>query len=287
MSSVARALISLASVSARAMMSARTRSASPRAASRVSTDCWSESWIFARYWSRSASASALALSAPSRSSRILSWRSFSVFFSVGNANFTSTPSTMRNASDPQISSGAAGVTMLLAFLQSSTALVRSEVLPLSAVSRHSLSSLLASTDGSALAGWASANNIAPPKSAAASNLRMRMARPSFRSVCAVDRTRPRRGGSNELEDETDEGERLGERDAEEHRRPHVAGHLGLAGHRLHRLADQVTDTDAGADGGEAVTDRTEAGLQGVRLRHRQAHELVHANSPWLLGLGAY
>src|SRR4051794_22889829 len=86
---------------------------------------------------------------------------------------------------------------------------------------------------------------------------------------------PRRGGSNELEDETDEGERLGERDAEEHRRPHVAGHLGLAGHRLHRLADQVTDTDAGADGGEAVTDRTEAGLEGVRLRHRQAHELVH------------
>ena len=59
----------------------------------------------------------------------------------------------------------------------------------------------------------------------------------------------------ELENETDEGERLGERDAEEHRGPHLAGHLGLAGHRLDGLADEETDADAGADGGEAVADR--------------------------------
>src|SRR5262245_47039030 len=182
--------------------------------------------------------------------------------------------------------------MLFALWQSSTALVRSEVGPSSAFSRHSFSSLLASTDGSALAGWASANNIAPPSNAAASNLRMRMARPFLHRVSVRRRPRgTRRGRSDELEDETDQGERLGERDAEEHRRPHVAGHLGLAGHRLHRLTDEVTDTDAGADGGETVTDRTEAGLEGVRLRHRQAHELVHfrfslvAGAGWMVRLG--
>ncbi len=70
-------------------------------------------------------------------------------------------------------------------------------------------------------------------------------------------------GSDELEEdedhEADEGERLGERDAEEHGRLDLAGRLGLAGHGLHGLADEVADADAGADGGEAVGDTGAAG----------------------------
>src|SRR5207248_10896605 len=128
----------------------------------------------------------------------------------------------RNASEPQSSSGPAGNRMLLAFLQSSTSAVRSTDLlwwyELTALSTHSASSLLASFDGLALAGCASAKNIAPPSNVAASNLRMRMARP-FLPVfkCVAGRSAAARR-SDELEDETDEGERLGERDAEEHRR---------------------------------------------------------------------
>ena len=60
------------------------------------------------------------------------------------------------------------------------------------------------------------------------------------------------GRSDELDDETDEGERLGEGDTQEHRGADVAGHFGLAGHRLDGLADEVADADARADGGEAV-----------------------------------
>src|SRR3954453_12664860 len=54
------------------------------------------------------------------------------------------------------------------------------------------------------------------------------------------------------DDEADQGERLGEGDAEEHRRANHAGSLWLASHGLDGLADDVTDADAGADGGETV-----------------------------------
>ena len=52
--------------------------------------------------------------------------------------------------------------------------------------------------------------------------------------------------------EADQGEGLDEGDAEEHGGAHHAGGLGLAGHGLDGLADQVADADAGADGAEAV-----------------------------------
>ena len=43
-----------------------------------------------------------------------------------------------------------------------------------------------------------------------------------------------------------------------------AGHLGLAGHGLDRLTDQIADADARADGGEAVTDRRRGRVSGRR-----------------------
>ena len=52
--------------------------------------------------------------------------------------------------------------------------------------------------------------------------------------------------------EADQRQRFGEGDAEEHRGAHHAGRLGLAGHRLDGLADEVADADAWADGREAV-----------------------------------
>ena len=74
--------------------------------------------------------------------------------------------------------------------------------------------------------------------------------------------------SDELEededDEADEGEGLGEGDAEEHGGADHAGGLGLAGHGLDRLADEVADADARADGGEAVGE-TGTGGAGVGL----------------------
>ena len=69
----------------------------------------------------------------------------------------------------------------------------------------------------------------------------------------------------EEEDETEQGERLGERDTEEHRRADRARHLGLAGHGRDGVADHEADADAGADGRGAVddagTDRLQTGLE--------------------------
>src|SRR5581483_12520661 len=56
--------------------------------------------------------------------------------------------------------------------------------------------------------------------------------------------------SDELEDEPDEGEGLGERDAEEHGRTDRSLHLGLPRHRLDGVADDQTDADTRADGRE-------------------------------------
>src|SRR3954452_18285346 len=89
------------------------------------------------------------------------------------------------------------------------------------------------------------------------------------TVPLTGRRSPPGDRSDELEededDEADEGEGLGEGDAEEHGGAHHAGGLGLAGHGLDRLTDEVADADARADGGEAVGQtspgRTSLGLE--------------------------
>src|SRR3954468_1784102 len=59
---------------------------------------------------------------------------------------------------------------------------------------------------------------------------------------------------DEGEDEPEEGERLGEGDAEEHGGAHHAGGLRLTGHRGDGVADDDADADARTDGGAAVHD---------------------------------
>src|SRR4051794_10498980 len=70
----------------------------------------------------------------------------------------------------------------------------------------------------------------------------------------------------EEEHEPEQGERLGERDTEEHRGADRALHLGLAGHALDRAGDHEADADAGTDGRGAVDDTGADGLQaGLEL----------------------
>ena len=72
------------------------------------------------------------------------------------------------------------------------------------------------------------------------------------------------GEVDEDEDhEPDEGERLGEGDAEEHRGADHAGGLGLAGHGGDGVTDDDADADARADGGEAVDEAGADGRQAV------------------------
>ena len=59
-------------------------------------------------------------------------------------------------------------------------------------------------------------------------------------------------GDDEGENEAEERERFGERDAEEHRRLDLTSRLGLTGHRRDGVADDDADADAGADGRAAV-----------------------------------
>ena len=107
---------------------------------------------------------------------------------------------------------------------------------------------------------------------------------------AAGREPDRRDRSDELEEdedhEADEGEGLGEGDAEEHGGAHHAGGLGLAGHGLDGLADEVADADARADGGEAVGDAgTERGVglltasAGLRRGWRRGEMLIGRGSP--------
>src|ERR1700733_5029855 len=62
---------------------------------------------------------------------------------------------------------------------------------------------------------------------------------------------------DERRDEADEGERLGQREADPHELLDAAAGLGLAGHGLDRVAEDQADADARADGGEAVSQGTE------------------------------
>ena len=64
----------------------------------------------------------------------------------------------------------------------------------------------------------------------------------------------RSGAVDERDDEADEGQRLGKCEAEEHVLADDAVGLRLTGDRLDALAEDDADTDAGADGCEAVAD---------------------------------
>src|SRR3954464_14503724 len=59
---------------------------------------------------------------------------------------------------------------------------------------------------------------------------------------------------DEAEDEGVEDDRLGEREAQPLDRRDLVAHLGLTRHRLDDLAEDVADTDAGADGPEPGAD---------------------------------
>src|SRR5581483_9486944 len=103
---------------------------------------------------------------------------------------------------------------------------------------------------SAIAGAATVMTTAPASSALRMRRRTRITR--FPSPWCK---------SDELEDEPDEGEGLGERDAEEHGRTDRSLHLGLPRHRLDGVADDQTDADTRADGREAVPHRAECALE--------------------------
>src|SRR5690606_36310498 len=62
------------------------------------------------------------------------------------------------------------------------------------------------------------------------------------------------GERDEARGDRDEGECLGERDAEEHQTGQTTLELGLASDRLDRLADDDAHADGGADRGEAECD---------------------------------
>src|SRR6516165_2901550 len=79
------------------------------------------------------------------------------------------------------------------------------------------------------------------------------------------RSLPGRGSSGVVEDErrheADQGERLGEREADPHVQRDAAGGLGLPGHGLDRVPEHQADADAGADGGQAVGDGADVDVQ--------------------------
>src|SRR3954453_4791938 len=81
------------------------------------------------------------------------------------------------------------------------------------------------------------------------------------TILVGEGTRTRRYGSDaedEGDDEADQGERLGEGEAEEGVGTGQTGRLGLTGGGLDVGGPHDADADAGADGGEAVADRADA-----------------------------
>src|SRR3712207_5435632 len=68
---------------------------------------------------------------------------------------------------------------------------------------------------------------------------------------------------DEAEDEGVEDDRLGQCEAEPLDRRDLVTHLGLAGHRLDDLAEDVADADARADRAEARADTEGDALQPV------------------------
>src|ERR1700683_4311826 len=65
--------------------------------------------------------------------------------------------------------------------------------------------------------------------------------------------------------EADEGERLGQREADPHVQRDASGRLGLAGHRLDGVAEDQADADARADGGQTIADGTDVDLQDLGI----------------------
>src|SRR6476660_6949744 len=80
------------------------------------------------------------------------------------------------------------------------------------------------------------------------------ASPSSAAMMSASSTRGLLVDEDEVGGDTDEGERLGERDTDVHEDRQAALQLGLAGDRLDRLADDDAHADGGADRGEAVAD---------------------------------
>src|SRR5215470_2496586 len=66
---------------------------------------------------------------------------------------------------------------------------------------------------------------------------------------------------DERHHETDERERLGQREPDVHVGPDQAGGLRLPGHGLHAVPEDQADADAGADGRETVGHRTDVDAQ--------------------------
>src|SRR3954449_9741384 len=69
---------------------------------------------------------------------------------------------------------------------------------------------------------------------------------------------------DQAEDERVEHDRLGEREAQPLDRGDLVAHLGLAGHRLDHLAEDVSDADARADRPEAGADAESDRLDRLR-----------------------
>src|SRR6266702_3300781 len=57
---------------------------------------------------------------------------------------------------------------------------------------------------------------------------------------------------DERDDDSDQGQRLGQREPDVHVGPDQAGCLGLAGHSLDAVAEDQADTDAGTDSSQAI-----------------------------------
>src|SRR5436190_20427908 len=96
-------------------------------------------------------------------------------------------------------------------------------------------------------------------------------------------------GDDEGEHEPEQGQCLGEGDAEEHRGARHTGGLGLAGHGGDGVADDDADADARPDGGAAVDDASadsrETLLELARVLGCQHQQVVHVFPPsalWIL-----
>src|ERR1700743_2327862 len=86
---------------------------------------------------------------------------------------------------------------------------------------------------------------------------------------------PQSGCEDERRHKADQGQRLGQREADPHVKGDPAGRLGLAGHGLDGVAEDQADADAGADGRETVPESAQTldvyhlggGEDGGRVDH--------------------
>ena len=90
---------------------------------------------------------------------------------------------------------------------------------------------------------------------------------------------------HERDDEADEGKCLSEREAQEHVLADNAVRLGLTGDGLHALSEDDADADAGADGREAVAERTDGAGDFREKRHVLSFAVRPTGGPPVRGLG--